>query len=296
MGYVGNAYSSTGCKPDLNFRLISYDKDKLFSTVKSNLECIRKTLQFNEKHKLLFYRIADFIPFASHPVSLPLSEILDFFRDELENIGAYIQKHNFRISMHPGQYTIINSPKEEVVDKAIQELLYNTLVLDKMGLDSAAKVQIHIGGGYGDKFAAIQRFIQNYLKLPENVQKRLAIENDDRIFDFQDCLNIHKEIKIPVIFDVFHHSVNNSNENVVQATQMAQDTWNETIDGILMLDWSFQQPNAKLGKHANTIDINKFQAFIQSTKGFNFDIMLEIRDKEQSALKAIKVLQENELI
>ncbi len=262
--------------------------------MKSNLECIKKTLQFNQKHKLLFYRIADFIPFVSHPVSLPLKEILDFFQDELEDIGAYIQKHNFRISMHPGQYAIINSPKEDVVDKAIQELLCDTLVLDKMGLNSTAKVQIHVGGVYGDKIAAIRRFIQNYMKLPDNIKDRLAIENDDRLFDLQDCLTIHKEIEIPVIFDVFHHSIKNNNENVVQAIQLALETWTENIDGILMLDWSSQQPEAKLGKHANTIDIKEFRAFIQSTKGFNFDIMLEIRDKEQSALKAIKVLRDSE--
>lgn len=264
--------------------------------MRSNLECIRKTLQFNQKNQLLFYRIADFIPFASHPVSLPLKEILDFFKDELEGIGAYIRKHNFRISMHPGQYTIINSPKEEVVDRAIQELLYDTLVLDKMGLDFKAKIQVHVGGVYGDKIAAIQRFIQNYLRLPDNIQKRLVIENDDRLFDLQDCLAIHKEINLPVVLDVFHHSIKNNNEDVVLAIQIAQETWNETRDGILMLDWSSQQPDAKLGKHATSLDIGKFRAFIQGTKGLNFDTMLEIRDKEQSALEAIRVLQEYERI
>ncbi|UCG00319.1 MAG: UV DNA damage repair endonuclease UvsE [Candidatus Heimdallarchaeota archaeon] len=294
LGYVGNAFSSTGCKPDKNIRLSSYNREKLLSTVKSNLTCIKKTLQFNQENHLLFYRIADFIPFASHPVSLPLEEILDFFQHELQNIGAYIRKHDLRISMHPGQYTIINSPKEEVVNKSIQELLYDTLVLDRMGLDTTAKVQLHVGGVYGDKTAAMERFVKNYLRLPDNIQKRLVIENDDRLFDLQNCLTIHKEIDIPVVFDVFHHSIKNNNETVVQALQLAQETWTETKDGILMLDWSSNQPNAKLGRHANSIDLNRFRAFIQSTKAMNFDIMLEIRDKEQSALKAIRVLLDNE--
>lgn len=296
LGYIGNAFSSTRCKPDKRFRLTSYSREKLYSTIKSNLECIRKTLRFNQKNKLLFYRIADFIPFASHRVSLPIEEILNFFKNELEEIGAYIRKHNFRISMHPGQYTVINSPIIEVVDKARQELFYNTLVLDKMGLDLTAKVQIHVGGGYGDKNVAMGRFIQNYLTLPDNIQKRLVIENDDRIFDLQDCLAIYKEVEIPVVFDVFHHSIKNNNEDVVHAIQLAQETWKKSSDGILILDWSSQQPDAKLGKHANTIDMNKFRAFIQKTKGINFDIMLEIRDKEQSALKAIKVLLDYERI
>jgi UV DNA damage endonuclease len=296
LGYVGNAFSSTGCKPDKSFRLTSYNKEKLFSTVKSNLECILKTLEFNQRNELLYYRIADFIPFASHPVSLALKEILDFFQDELDEIGAYIRKHSFRIAMHPGQYTILNSPRKEVVDNATKELLYNTLVLDRMGLNSTAKVQIHVGGVYGEKSTAIKRFIRNYLKMPSNIQNRLAIENDDRLFDLQDCLAIHKAIKIPVIFDVFHHSIKNNNEDVVQAIQQAQETWEEAFDGILMLDWSSQQPESKAGKHANSIDISRFQAFIQLTRNFDFDIMLEIRDKEQSALKAIKVLRDNERI
>lgn len=296
LGYVGNAFDSTGCKPDKSFRLASYNKEKLFSTVDSNLKCILSTLKFNQKHHLLFYRIADFIPFASHLISLPIEEILDYFQIELKTIGKIIQNHNFRISMHPGQYIIINSPKQEVIDKSIQELLYDTLVLDKLGLDSKAKVQIHVGGIYGDKTVAIQRFIQSYLTLAENIQKRLVIENDDRLFDLQDCLGIHKEIGIPVIFDVFHHSIKNRGEDVIKGIQLAKETWIENIDGILMLDWSLQQEGAKLGRHADKIDISKFLTFIQFTKGLNFDIMLEIRDKEQSALKAIKVLKDYDRI
>jgi UV DNA damage endonuclease len=296
LGYVGNAFGSTGCKPDKSFRLASYNKEKLFSTVNSNLKCILSTLQFNQKNQLLFYRIADFIPFASHPVSLPIEEILDHFQLELKPIGKYIQKYDFRISMHPGQYTVINSPKQEVFEKSIQELLYDTLFLDYLGIDFKAKVQIHVGGVYGDKTVATQRFIQNYSALPENIQKRLVIENDDRLFDLQDCLAIHEEIGIPVVFDVFHHSIKNRGEDVVQGIQLAQETWTESIDGTLMLDWSSQQADAKLGRHADTIDINEFFAFIQDTKGLNFDIMLEVRDKEQSALKAIKALKDYERI
>jgi UV DNA damage endonuclease len=291
MGYIGNAYPVTGCKPDKNFRLKSYNKEKILTTVKSNLECLRTTLQFNQEHKLFFYRIADFIPFASHPISIPLIKMVDFFQNELEEIGYFIQKHDFRISMHPGQYTVINSPKEEVVNNSIQEILYNCLVLDRMGLDSTAKIQIHVGGIYGDKLSAIERFIQTYLSLSKNIRKRLVIENDNRLFDLQDCLAIHNETKIPVVFDVFHHEMKNNQESILEAIKLAEKTWMKSKDGILMLDWSSQQPEAKIGKHADHIDLRKFEIFLNETKGLNFDIMLEIRDKVRSALKAIKLIQ-----
>lgn len=189
--------------------------------------------------------------------------------------------------MHPGQYTLINTPKERVLENSIEELKYHCDVLDCMGLGRTSKIQIHVGGVYGDKKSAKQRFIQNYNKLPEEIKKRLVIENDEKSYSLRDCLDISEDIEIPIIFDSFHHSCLNNGESNPEAIEKAGGTWKEE-DGILMTDYSSQEPNTRVGTHARYIDIEHFRKYLDETQDFDFDIMLEIKDKEKSALKAIK--------
>jgi UV DNA damage endonuclease len=46
-----------------------------------------------------------------------------------------------------------------------------------------------------------------------------------------------------------------------------------------------------MGKHANTIDLKLFENFISEISDKDFDLMLEIRDKEKSAIQAAKLLR-----
>ena len=57
-----------------------------------------------------------------------------------------------------------------------------------------------------------------------------------------------------------------------------------------MIDYSTQNKKNKQGKHGNTLDILRFKKFLKETKSFDYDIMLEIKDKEKSALKAVKLI------
>jgi UV DNA damage endonuclease len=54
-----------------------------------------------------------------------------------------------------------------------------------------------------------------------------------------------------------------------------------------MVDYSSQQKGARLGKHAESIDVADFQLFLKAAHKISCDVMLEIKDKEKSALKAI---------
>ncbi len=192
--------------------------------------------------------------------------------------------------MHPGQYTVINSPRKDVVVKSQKELEANVWILEKLDLDTTAKVQIHVGGIYGNKEKALNRFVKNFNILPDRIQKRLVIENDDRLFDLNDCLYLSKELDLPIIFDIFHHSIKNNNENIIESIQILEDYWHKN-DGIPMVDWSHQEPNSRIGRHANSIDLMLFKSFINDVGDLDFDLMLEIRDKEKSALKAVNWLR-----
>ena len=279
---------SIGCTANSTFRLASYSQSNLIEKVSNNLECLLTILKYNVLNNMFFFRISsDLVPFASH-------RVLDFnwqehFKDKFKEIGNYIKKYNIRISMHPDQFVLINSPSEEIFKKSVADLTWHCEVLDLMKLDETAKVQIHVGGVYGDKVSAMERFVKRYKTLPHIIKKRLVIENDDKLYSLKDCLSISKKIGIPIVFDSFHHVCFNNGEEMSDALKMASETWSPK-DGVLMVDYSSQEPNAKLGKHAEHIDVNDFENFLKARKDLDFDIMLEIKDKEKSALKAVKLI------
>lgn len=282
---IGYACINTriNCTSNKTFRLKSYSEEKLIETIKENLNCLKRILEFNLENDILLFRIgSELIPFASH--SINKFNWMRYFKKEFEELGKFAKKNNMRLTMHPGQYTILNSSREEVVFNAVKDLEYHCNVLDAMNLDETCKVTIHIGGIYGDQKAAIRRFISNYKKLPSFVRKRLIIENDDKSYSLKDCLKISSELDIPVVFDFFHHECLNNGEDEVIALKDAMKTWKKK-DGIPLTHYSEQKKGGRKGSHSETIDLIEFGKFLKKVKGLNFDVELEVKDKEQSVLK-----------
>ena len=279
---------TTGCNGNRTFRLKSYSEERLISTASNNLDCLRNMLRFNAERNILFFRItSDLIPFASHPVCR--FDWLSHFRREFEEIGDYVNCHQIRISMHPGQFTILNTPDNSVLENSARELLYHARVLGAMGLDSTAKIQLHVGGIYGDKQNSIFRFIERYRSLDQQIKKRLVIENDDRNYSLSDCLRIHAETGMPVLFDVLHHELKNSGEGLTDAFALVTSTWREE-DGTPMVDYSHQATVGLNTRHAESIDVELFKRLLEQTRPFDYDVMLEIKDKEKSVLRVLPIL------
>lgn len=281
--------NSLNCTANGTFRLKNYSKNNLTEKVRQNLRCLQKMLEFNVENNILFLRIGSgLVPFASHEINV--FDWLNYFQREFKTVGTYIKKNNIRISMHPDQFIVLNSNNPEIVKKSIKEINYHCRVLDAMKLNQEAKVQIHIGGIYGEKEKSMQRFIENYAKLNSSIKKRLVVENDHVSYSLKDCLFINKKNKIPVVFDVLHHQCLNNGETIYQAIKKAEKTWNKK-DGKIMVDYSIQKKGKKKGVHAESINMALFNDFLKQIKGINCDIMLEIKDKEKSALKAAAAIK-----
>jgi UV DNA damage endonuclease len=243
-------------------------------------------LKYNIAHDMLFFRItSDLVPFASHPICR--FDWPRHFRADFDHLGELIAAHGIRISMHPDQFTLINSKDITIFRRSVAELDYHARVLDLLHLDASAKIQIHVGGVYGDKQKSMARFIRRCGRLPKRIRRRLVIENDDGRFHFGDCLHIHGETGIPVLLDSLHHAVYNEGQELVDVLEPYIQTWQKR-DGIPMLDYSSQEPGRRPGKHVETIDIDDFRRFLKASRPYDFDIMLEIKDKEVSAGKAVR--------
>ncbi|TGE23422.1 UV DNA damage repair endonuclease UvsE [Hymenobacter metallicola] len=286
---------SLDCTSSATFRLASYSDERVELAVASNLLCLQRILEYNVANELRFFRISSgIVPFGSHPINTFPWQTR--FAAEFQAIGDYIKAQRMRISFHPDQFVVLNSPSEDIVQRSIAELVYQGSMLDLMGLDSTAKLQIHVGGLYGDRDLAISRFVATYRELPVAVQRRLVIENDDRLFSLRDCLRVHEAVGIPILFDNFHHECLNHGEPMAEALRLAAGTWHPERDGILMMDYSSQQVGERKGKHTSTLEEELFREFLTHLHGLDVDIMLEIKDKEASACRAVSVLRELQLV
>ncbi|HEU68144.1 MAG TPA: UV DNA damage repair endonuclease UvsE, partial [Candidatus Acetothermia bacterium] len=274
---------SLPCRPSRSFRLASLGKERLYATVDGNLRCLEEIVRWNARHGLLFFRItSDLVPLASRPENLfPWGEE---FAEVFARIGGLIRSSGMRISMHPGQYTLLNSPRREVVAAALADLRYHAQVLDLMGLDRTAKIQIHVGGVYGDKEKAAARFVGTVEALPRPIRERLVVENDERSYTLSDVLRIHRRTGLPVVFDLLHHELNPDGSGVSEALAAQRETWG-LADGPPIVDYSSPLPGGRPGSHAHALDEEHFLRFLEASKPHDFDLMLEVKEKEASALR-----------
>jgi len=262
--------------------------DHLMNLIDHNLKTLAKVLDYNIENNIRLFRItSDLIPFGSHPINTLAWQQL--FSDSLAMIGQKAKDHGMRLTMHPGQYTVLNSPNEEVVKRAMLDLNYHCAVLDGLGLSPQHKMILHIGGIYGNKEAAMNRFIANFDRLDETVKQRLIIENDDKSYTVEDVLAISKQINIPVVFDNLHHAILHGDhlDGEIDLINRVKQTW-KPEDGTQKIHYSEQAWNKKIGSHSETVAIDQFMAFYQRLNRHDIDIMLEVKDKNLSALKCIQ--------
>ena len=263
--------------------------EKIREVTSINLSALSNVIDYNIKNGIMLFRISsDIIPFASHKVNT-----IDWqseYKESLVGIGKKIISSGMRVSMHPGQYTVLNSNNPIVVENSIRDLEYHAAFLDELGVDSKSKIIIHVGGIYGDKNNSQKVFLSNYAKLHKNIKNRLVLENDDKSYNIEDVLSISKEIGIPVVFDNLHHKLNHvesEHSDIFWIGQCAK-TWIEK-DGRQKIHYSQQKQGFTNGAHSETILIDKFVKLYNEIMhdGLDCDIMLEVKDKNLSAVKCI---------
>lgn len=269
--------------------------ENLKEAIDNNLAALDKMLDYNIKSGVRMMRItSDIIPFGSHPVNrLRWWEV---FENELNSLGKKAKENKIRLSMHPGQYTVLNSPNKEVVEKAVANLAYHARFLDSLDLDGSSKMVLHIGGAYGNKKEALERFAKNYVNLAQNIKDRLVLENDDKIFNIEEVLVLGSLLSAPVVYDNLHNKLNHcmvksDKDWIVEAGK----TWKEK-DGRQKIHYSQQAEGKKPGSHSDTIDVGIFSKFYEEVDGDRIDIMLEVKDKNLSAVKCINAVERKNIL
>jgi len=255
--------------------------DKIKELTLKNLKTTLEVIHWNLDHNIYFYRASSsIVPLSTHPVNDWVwwedPDVLAITKE----IRSFVEMHNMRISVHPGQYTVINSPKPEVVRKSIEDLEYHDKLIQLLG---GTDIILHTGGAYGDKEIAKQRFATVYLELSPSIRQRLRLENDDKTYTIRDVLDVHRMCEVPVCFDIHHHNCNNDGESV-------------DFKEILKTWQGYGKPKVHIStgkegftdlRHHNLVSETDFEELLLVLNGIDADIMFEAKLKEQSVLPFI---------
>ena len=249
-------------------------------------------VKWNVENGINFFRISsDIFPWASE---YNIEDLPQYQRIKtvLSSCGNYARENGIRLTSHPGPFNVLVSPREHVVQNTITDLTNHGKVFDLLGLDRTPynKINIHCNGVYGDKQSAMDRFCKNFELLPESVQTRLTVENDDKatMYSVKDLMYIHERIGIPIVFDYHHHKFCTGDMTEQEALELAISTWPKGITPVVHYSESkaLHESNNKLKPQAHSDYINN----LPNTYGNKVDIMVESKAKELSILPHINLI------
>lgn len=274
-------------------------------SLKISLEYLDRIFDYLRDTRISMYRMSsDLAPYATHPDLPQFHRQVKDCRKQLKATGARAQELDIRLSFHPSQFIVLNSPDAAVREKSIWDLRVQTEILDRMELDDEAVMVIHVGGSYGDVQKAIDRWCETWERLPERVKARLVLENDDIRFSASDVLQIHARTGVRLIFDVQHFCcLNPGGLELRPALEKFLATWPSGLRPKI----HFSSPRTemrevsridrKTGKkktvlqapiwtgHAAFNHPFEFISFMRSVPDLKFDVMLEAKAKDVALLR-----------
>lgn len=255
---------------------ISYASELALQNSRDLFEIIK----WNVANGIKLFRISsDMLPWASE---YNVEDMPDFTKisNILKGCGTYAKDNGLRLTSHPGPFNVLVSPNPKVVENTIKDLELHGKLFDLLGLELSPynKINIHCNGVYGDKFAAMDRFCENFKRLSPSVQKRLTVENDDKasMYSVDDLVYIHNRIGIPIVFDYHHHQFCTGGLTEEEALVKAISTWPKGITPVV--HYSESKEGAKPQAHSDYINS------LPNTYKLNVDIMVEAKAKELAIL------------
>ncbi|MCX8196233.1 MAG: UV DNA damage repair endonuclease UvsE [Acidilobaceae archaeon] len=264
------------------FVLRNLSRERLLSTFDRNLRDFLELLMLSKNMGFTIFRLgSDFVPFASHKAFREewMEEVMGLLAREVKRIKAF----GIRITMHPGQWVVLNSSRENVVEAALRELRYHYRVLDALELGREAVVVVHLGGTYGDKRRAVRRFMEVVEESPW-VRGRLAIENDERHYSAEEVLEIAESLGLPMVFDYYHHLLNPSRVDVGRIV----DTWKGVVPEVHLS--SPPEGRARFGEHGDYVRVEDLEGLASLFEGVRIDVIVEAKKKERAIERLLREL------
>lgn len=265
-------------------RLSRLTKETVLATFEKNFQDFLSLLELSCSMGLTVFRLgSNFIPFASHE-KFDASWLEDI-ESRLAAASKIVKSYGIRVTMHPGQFVVLNSPDRRVVERSLRELEYHFWVLDKLGLGRESIVVVHLGGIYGSKAEAVRRFEET---VEENdwLIRRLAVENDEKHYSAADVLEVGERTGLPVVLDYYHHQLNPSPLDLDRIVQ----TW-RGVAPEFHLSSPPEKPH-RFGEHGDFVRLEDFLALasLWGDRG-PLDVIIEAKKKERAVEKLVGELR-----
>ena len=265
-------------------RGVEYASEKCLDNVR-DLDSI---MDWNIMYGYNFFRVtSNLAPWKSEYDWDEMPDIEDI-KWYLQSVGTKARIHDVRITSHPGPFNVLTSPHSHVVTNCVKDLTEHGDVFDMMELSRTPynKINIHLGGVYGDKESAMDRFCKNFELLPDSVKTRLTVENDDKasMYSVRDLYDgIYKRIGIPIVFDYHHHRFNTGDMTEREALEMAISTWPDDI--VPVVHYSESRSKERLDESIRPQAHSDYVYDYIDTYGNKVDVMVEAKAKELAVKK-----------
>ena len=252
-----------------------------------NVKDLENIVKWNEEMGIKLFRMSsDLFPWMTFYEfeQLPDYPMIDVY---LKNIGALAEKYGQRLTFHPSHFNALGSPNPVVVEKAVKELNKHGEIMDIMGLSATVynKINIHVGGAYGDKKATLKRWIKSYYLLDDSTQKRLTIENDDKanMYSVKELYKgISEQCGVPIVFDYYHHKFCTGGLSEQEALNLAIKTWPKDITPCC--HYSESRREEHLDESIRAQAHSDLISGIIESYGLDIDVVVEAKHKELAVL------------
>jgi len=208
------------------YRTGKYTSEQIAATYEHNVSALNLMLPRIVKSGISLFRISSAMFPLADQVDPSLWRGNENLSRALALTGQIVRENKMRVTTHPGQFCVLSSDSDSVVQKAITELEIHAWMFDMMGVDKSPRYAINIHGGKSDRADQLCRRID---ALPDNIRCRLTLENDEMSYSVVDLLGVHRETGVPVVFDTHHHVFNEDSLSMEEAMFATMETWPKDV-------------------------------------------------------------------
>jgi UV DNA damage endonuclease len=285
-------------------------KQKVQEKALANLDKLYKTLSeyfTKQPVNLRSFRISTtLLPVYTVEEAKPwYQEIDEKIQLKLKRIGDIAKANEIRLSMHPGQYTVLGSNNPAVVTASIQDIEYHAMLGRYMDIPANDfVVNIHLQGVYkGTRDEGIARFATHYQYLSEYAQQCLAVENEDKPNGYDICHVLELISKIPTraTFDIHHYDCWGKKQRPYPSVNLpefkdAVSTW-KNVRPLFHVSNTRQENGIDVSKaleHSEILhDLDRLAIMTPMLQYADFDI--EAKNKEIAVNHAYRFFKEEEM-
>jgi UV DNA damage endonuclease len=300
LGYVAMSVVVMNASPSKTMTYSSFSKladreaaiRRLERIGAENLHNTLRLLKHNRAHDIEVYRMSSkLIPLLGH-AELGGWDPIPALAAEFAEVGEYAKRHGMRLSFHPEHFTVLSTPRPEVLRSSSADLDRHVRMLEAMGLGREAMCNIHIGGAYGAMDKARERFVRNFSGLEPRIRERITLENDDKTFNAIQTLEVCEEVRVPMVLDVHHHQVNHTGESAAELWPRIAATWECYAPAELPPKIHVSSPKSEkeVRSHADFVEAGPLLDFLRDIAAATprLDVMIEAKRKDGALFKLMK--------